>query len=226
MSDLSLVQRAYYRYLGLAYAFAYWSGQKSFLGATVRGWIKFLALLLVVASFVGRWGGALTTLALVVLVWLHYSYWRARKAGYSKFLPDATFSLPTDDQYVLRPYQRTPLRATGVFSATYRNEFVLLRPAEYWSVPLGRQVVMVQHQPQQYLYQFFGDDNLQTLQTGWLIAGRRPLLTLALRFTSTWGKNDGSDIPATEKPVFLTVYLSFMDEAAQTAVWNTLRQLS
>lgn len=225
MADLSLMQRGFYRYLGLAYAFAYWSGQKSFLGATVRGWVKFLALFLLLASFVGRWGEGLNVLAMAVLAWVHFSYWRARQAGYSKFLADEQVTLPEGDQAVLRPYQRTALQATGIFSVTYRNEFVRLCPAEYWSVPLGRQVVMVQYRPQQYLYQFFGVDNLLEIQKGWLIAGRRPLPTLAVRFNSTWGKNDGSNPPVAEKLTPLTVYLSCPDEAVQTAVWRTLDQL-
>jgi hypothetical protein len=224
MAELSLARRGFYRYLGLAYAFAYWSGQKSFLGATIRGWLKFMALGLVLASFVGRWGGTMTVLAVTVLVWLHFSYWRAHKAGYSKFLPDESPLLPDDEGRGLRPYERIPLRATGIFSATYHNEFVLLCPAEYWLVPLGRQVVMVEHRRQQYLYQFFTAENVLAVQMGWLVVGPRPLPTLAVRFNSTWGKNDGSNGAA--RPVNLTVYLSFPDEMGMTAVWHTLMNLT
>ena len=56
MQDLSIIRRLFYRYLGFAYAFTFRTSHTFFLGATVRGWIKFLGLLLLLAAIILRWG--------------------------------------------------------------------------------------------------------------------------------------------------------------------------
>lgn len=212
--NLSWGRRLFYRYLGLAYAVTFWTSHKSFLGASLQGWIKFLALMLLLGSLLFRWGVWEIGGTAVFLVWLHFSYWRAKKAGYSKFIPDETGQFPPG--VGLSPYQRTAVWATGVYHVTEFSKFVLLCPAEYWQVPLGQHVVMVQHRRQRYIYQFFHWRTLRQVQKGWLIFGSRPLDTLAVTFESAWVE-DGKE------PEIRTIYLSFADVEGQTAVWNTIR---
>lgn len=215
MPDLPFGRRLFYRYLGLAYAFTYWTGHKSFLGATFRGWIKFLALVLLVTALLFRWGVWAIGGTAVLLIWIHFSYWRAQKAGYSKFVPDESGSFPPDEAAGLPPYQRTSLWATGVYYVTEFSKAVLLRPAEYWQAPLGQHIVMVEHRKQKYIYQFFDARTLQQVQKGWLIFGARPLNSLAVTFISAWVGDE-------DAPVVETIYFSFADVAGQTAVWQTI----
>ncbi|MCA9873183.1 MAG: hypothetical protein KC441_05995 [Anaerolineales bacterium] len=211
--DMSLGRRLFYRYLGLAYGFTYWTSHKTFLGATWQGWIKFLVIVLLLASLIFRWGVWETGGTAVLLVWIYFSYWRAKKAGYSKFILSETEHLLPGEG--LPPYQRTTVWATGVYHVTEFNKFLLLRPAEYWQVPLGQHVVMVEHRRQKFLYQFFDWRTLQQVEAGWLIFGARPLATLAVTFISAW-LEDGKD------PETRTIYLSFPEVETQTAVWRTI----
>ncbi len=215
MQDLPIIRRLFYRYLGFAYAFTFRTSHTFFLGATVRGWIKFLGLLLLLAAIVLRWGAWGIGGTAVLLFWLQFSYWRAQKAGYSKFVPDENSPLPGGEAAPLPPYQRVSLHATGVYQVTEFSKAVLLRPAEYWQVPLGQHIVMVEHRKQKYLYQFFYARTLRQVQKGWLIFGPRPLDTLAVTFVNAWTEEN-------DKPEILTVYLSFADAAGQTAVWQML----
>jgi len=215
MSDLAWGRRWLYRYLGLAYAFTYWTSHKTFLGATFQGWIKFLTIVLLLAALIFRWGVWVIGGTAVFLLWVYFSYWRAKKAGYSKFVPDETGQISPDNSAALAPYQRESLWATGVYHVTAFNKFLLLRPAEYWQVPLGGHVVMVEHKREKYLYQFFNAHTLQAMQKGWLIFGLRPLETLAVTFVSAW-LEDG------KTPEARTIYFSFADVSAQTAVWHTI----
>ena len=213
LHDLSFGRRLFYRYLGLAYGFTYWTSHKTFLGATWQGWIKFLAFGLLLAALIFRWGVWGIGGTAVFLVWIYFSYWRAKKVGYSKFVPNDTAPLPSGDW--LPPYQRASLWATGVYHVTEFNKFLLLRPAEYWQVPLGQHIVMVEHRREKYLYQFFDWRTLQQVEAGWLIFGARPLATLAVTFVSAW-------VDEGKKPEVRTIYLSFSAAQAQTAVWRTI----
>ncbi|MBK8989305.1 MAG: hypothetical protein IPM39_25115 [Chloroflexi bacterium] len=215
MTDLPWDRQLFYRYLGLAYAFTHWTSHKTFLAATVRGWIQFAALVLLLVSLLLRWGVWGIGGTAVFLLWVRFSYWRAQKAGYSRFVPDTNGRFVPDASASLRPYQRAALQATGVYHVTELSQAVLLRPAEYWQAPLGQHIVMVEHRRQKYLYQFFDARTLQQVQKGWLIFGVRPLDSLAVTFVSAWV---GDEV----KPVVETIYFSFADAAGQTAVWQTI----
>lgn len=222
MANWGLWQRPFYRYLGLAYAFTWWATERRFLGAMVQTWLKLFTWGGLLSALLGRWEPWLTGGTAVFLLWLYVSFWRAKRAGYSQFVPDAGAEEPPDGA-TLSPYARRPLRATGLFSVLEFDKFVLLRPAEYWRVPLGQQVVMVEHRPGRYLYQFFTAETVAQVERGWLLFGARPWPTLAVTFRSAWG--DVGQLPGTRQETDrrVRIYLSCADEAVITAVWRSIR---
>jgi hypothetical protein len=222
MAEWTFWQRAVYRYLGAAYAFTYWAGQRRFLGVTLQGWLKFLAWGLLFVALIGRWGGWLLGGTAVFLFWLYLSFWRAKQAGYSQFVPARAAGSPVGNGAGLPPYTRQPLQATGLYSVLEFDKFVLLRPAEYWRVPLGQQIVMVEQRPKRYLYQFFNGESLQHVEKGWLIFGLRPLPTLAITFISAWGERSSASGSRREAGQSLTIYLSSPHEADLMVVWRTI----
>jgi hypothetical protein len=232
MQDLSLLKRLYYYYLGNIYAFAYRTDRRRFLGARISSWIKFLMLVLLVAAWLFRLGSVALILALLLALWVRLLYWRAQKAGYSKFIPDKTAVVPTAELDPLSPNQHVKVRATGLFSLIDKEEYVLLQPAEYWQVPLGDHIVMVHRTAGSYLYQFFNASTLQEVQHGWLVFGSEPLKTLAITFGARWGPafteygqlyytgGNGDKTPAQK----LTIYFTLANEAEHRAVWHTIVQ--
>jgi hypothetical protein len=231
MQDLSFLKQFYYQYLGWTYRFTYWTRQHQFLGVAISRWFKLLSLALVLLAWIWDWNSILLVLTLLLAGWVQLVYWQARRAGYSKFIPQET-TLPPDSELVSLPAdERVGLRATGVFSVKDREKYVVLRPAEYWQVPLGDHIVMVQEAEGRFLYQFFSAATLQEVRTGWLIFGTEPIDTLAITFLARQGidyddsvdffyvsSNHDSD-PAAQKR---TIYFSFENSTQQRKVWHNI----
>ncbi|MCA9961725.1 MAG: hypothetical protein KC443_21950 [Anaerolineales bacterium] len=232
MDHFSPWQQLYFNYLGRVYALTFWAKMRNFLGMRVRSWVILLsaALGLYLATRPGTF--LLVILGILIPAFFIFSFWRAQKAGYNKFVPDAQDALPeTEALRPLLPNERVKLRATGVFSLVNREDFVLFRrPSEYWHVPLGEHIVMVEQLPGHFLYQFFNATTLQKVQNGWLIFGAKPQRALAVTFLVSFGpeyndptlfyfvgKGDGAAAP---KP--RTIYFSFDSEEAHHAVWHTI----
>jgi hypothetical protein len=237
MHDLSLIKRAYYRYLSMAYAFTYYTSVRTFLGASLRGWIHFLALALLAGALILGWGQVMVGITAVLLGWVYFSYWRAKKAGYSHFVADTTMSvdttMPDGDLTSLPPNQKVKSWATGIFSVTDQDDFVLLRPAEYWQVPLRDHVIMVELQSKspRFRYQFFNGETLQRVQKGWLLFGSHPRDTLAITLLSEFGPEFeskqisqfmASKENSKKKGIQRTVYLSFATEEERNLVWHNI----
>lgn len=230
MQKLSFLKKMYFAYLGRVYAFAYVTSRRGILGMKFSTLLKWMTTGLVIAAWVLNWGSAAIGVTLLLALWVRWLYWRAGRAGYSKFIADETATIPTAELNPLPANERVQLRATGTFSLSDREEYVLLRPAEYWQVPLGEHIVMVRSEPGRFLYQFFNAGTLQEIQRGWLIFGSRPLDTLAVTFLGKWGpshseygrafyvgsENSHSNLKKN------TIYFTFQDGAAQNAVWHTI----
>jgi len=235
MQNLSLPKRIYYAYLGRAFAFAYRSQWRRFLGYAISSWLKFIAITFFLSALVLRWGQPLITLALLLVVWIYFSYWRAAKLGYSRFVADETAVPTANNTGALDPGQRASLYASGIFAVVDREQSVLLRPAEYWLSPNGEHGVMVNEHTTKYLYQFFQANTLQTVQPGWMIFGKKPLRTLAISFLPTWGPANSDDVVTymvgggvneTNKGKIRTIYFTFEDTAVESQVWQTLKNIS
>jgi hypothetical protein len=231
MQNLSSLQKMWLNYLGYMYALAYFTTHHRLLGLRLSSWLRFLSLALVVIAWTRGWGTAWLAGALLLAAWLNVTYWRAGRAGYNKFVPDEAAVLPTEPLSPLPPNQRVPLQATGIFSVNNREDFALLRPAEYWQAPLGDHIVMVQQRPGQFRYQFFTATSLQEIHVGWLIYGRKPHRALAVSFLVMWGPdfneltqvymthhNSSSSRPLARR----TVYFTFDEDATRRAVWHNL----
>ena len=229
MAHLSFFRRFYLSYLGRIFAFAYLTTLRRFWGIRLSGWIKWGAIGLFLFALIRNWTGWVTVLIFLVMLWVLYIYWRAPRAGYSRFVADKTAVSPPPNSAPLRPNQHIKLHATGQFALSNREDGVLLRPSEYWKVPMGDHVVMVEQAPSHYLYQFFDRDSIEAVQLGWLIFGREPLQSLAITFCSKWGPEftdfsqlyyvrEQGDQPCSKR----TIYLTFADEEEQTAVWHEI----
>jgi hypothetical protein len=228
--ELSPLKKIYFKYLGWTFFWTYRCTLRRFLGITWRNWFLGGSLLLVFVFWLilGRFPWILGLL----FVWIWWVFRRAKRAGYVRFVPDELAGMPGEGIRPLPPNQRIKMRATGIFSLSDREQGVLLRHAEYWQVPLGDHVLMVEQKPGHYLYQFFDAKTLVNVQPGWLIFGKEPLDALAITFMLTWGpeqnNNDsllyyvgggqGTEEPTTPR----TIYLTFEDSEACEAVWHNI----
>lgn len=234
MHDISGVKRIYYAYLGRALALAYITQKRRFLGVSWAGWLKLVTLVLFFAVWLLRWPAWLGISAAALLVWLWFSYWRARRMDYNKFVVDKTAVTPDPSpRPPLNANHKVPLYASGVFAVKDREAFVLLRPAEFWYVPLGDHIIMVEQFTKSYLYQFFDAQTLLKVQAGWMLFGKRPLHTLKLTFLEQWGEAGEKvraqtleNTPAADKQKLpqRTVYLTFDTHERLNLVWHTIQK--
>jgi hypothetical protein len=232
MHDFPLFKRLYYRYLGLAYGFTHFTSTHTILWVRMERWLKLFVLALLFSAFVLGWGEVMVGITAVILIWLFFSYWRAKKAGYSKFVADSKMALPAGELMMMPANQKVQFKATGIFSVKDMDDFVWLRPADYWQVPLGEHVMMVQMPGNLgYRYQFFNPRTLQRVQRGWLLFGKEPKQSLAITLLSEVGEafadqqNQFQFSFGREKErigVKRTVYLSFDDETDETLVWHNI----
>ncbi len=230
MERLSLPQRVYYGYLSRAYALMYDLTRRSFLGIGLVSLVRWLPILVLLWGWLRRWPGPVLVGLLLIIIWINYSLWRAKRDNYNRFVPAAASLLEETDLSPLPPNQKVSLQATGLFSVSGRESVLLLRPAEYWRVPLGEHVIMVEEMPGKFLYQFFNPVSLQNVQPGWLLFGQQPIECLAISFLARWGPEytrfgqlyeDGNDsnLPP---PKRVTIYLSAADPDTTLAVWQTI----
>lgn len=229
MDSLSFPKRIYYTYLAWVYVITHWTTTHHFIGISLGGWWKLLWWGLLLVSWWRGWATAVAITIGSILAYTHFVYWRARRNGYSKFVP-ANAPLPPDSDLSPLPIEtKVSLQATGVFSTAHVETHVLLQPADYWQTPLQEHAVMVEYEPARYLYQFFDAHTLQEIQQGMLLLGRTPLPTLAIRFLVTWQPqeqtiklylNEQYEEPEYGPP--RTVYFSFTDEADRQSVLHTI----
>lgn len=233
MENLPVIKQLYYRYLGRLYAFAYFSQRRTFLGATQSGWLRFIVFWLFAASLIFRWGWIPGIFTFLLWMYVRFVYRRARKEDYNKFVVDETAVFPPESSHPLAPNEKAVVRASGRYAVTNKSDTVLLqKPAHYWHVPLGDHIVMVEHRPKSFLYQFFDAKTLQKVEAGWILFGTEPLLTLAITFLEVWGPEHSNnalmyyvgggqnDDLSHLKP--RTIYFSFDDQASLNKVWTTL----
>ncbi len=229
MEALSPVSRLYYAYLSRMYALMYALSRRSFLGirlATGARWLPIIALLV---GWVMDWPSPVMIALLLFIVWINYSLWRARRDNYNRFVPFSSGPPPELTEAVLPPNQRLVVRATGLFSVSGRENRLLLRPAQYWRVPLGDHIIMAEEEPGKFLYQFFDAHSLQELREGLLLFGPQPAVSLAVSFLARWGPEytrfgqvyeaGDHDGPPAKR---VTIYLSTEDEALRRLIRETI----
>lgn len=231
MQESSLLKRATYRLLGTIFYWTYMTDSRTFLGLPLGWFIRRLLFVPVLLGLLGRWGRwTWILLGVAVLVSLVYRY--AAQVGYSRFVMKRRgMDLAKEGLRPLPANEKIAVQATGLFSVRDRESFVLLQPAQYWQVPLGDHVVMVEHMPKSYVYQFFDAASLQQVQEGWLIFGREPQEALAITFRTRWAPQFAQfeiryyvqDEAEPEAPL-RTIYFSFDNEADKQAVWHNIVQ--
>jgi hypothetical protein len=183
------------------------------------------------AGLLLRWGPLFTFLWLGLSLLIFIAYAIAGRLGYKRFVAAPAMALD-EDFAVPKDEHRVPLRATGIFSVQDYEGYVLEHPAEYWRVPLGQHVFMVQQQPGRFLYQIVEPDHIKAIEPGYLLFGKKPQKALALHFLVSWGP-DFVDEPrlryvATDEPQGRapteerTIYFTFDHEADRHAVWKSL----
>lgn len=218
------------RIISLLYAFMYWSKRQRLLGAALSTWLVLLPLVLAVAGLVVDWSPTIILALAALAALIRIVYYVAGRAGFKRFIVEPGASL---DREFAAPYDedRVPLQATGVFSVSGREEYLLEHPGKYWRVPLGQHVFMVEQQPGRFLYQIIEPDNVHEVEAGLLAFGREPRKALALHFFATWGPQFAVEptfyygTPQTmEGPPAeaRTIYLTFDHDADRHAVWRSL----
>ena len=218
------------RFLSQLYAFIYSTQRRRLLGVTLASWMVVLLLAFALWAFVLRWPTFVSNAALLVAVTLILGYRIAGRRGYTRFVPDDDLAL--DPEFAApRDESRVPLRATGVFSVRDYERYVLEEAAEYWRVPLGHHVIMVQSGPGQFLYQIVEPQHIREVKAGYLLFGRRPQVALALHFVVTWSpemareprfypgaQKEDERVPNEER----AIYFTFDHDADRYAVWRSL----
>jgi len=218
------------RLISLLYGLMYWSKRQRLLGAAISTWLTVLPLAMAVVGLALDWTPIILVLLAALSVLLRIAYYIAGRSGYKRFIVEPGMSL---DREFTAPHDedRVPLQATGVFSVSSREEYVLEQPGQYWRVSLGQHVFMVEQQPGSFLYQIIEPGNVREVEAGLLAFGREPRKALALRFFATWGPQFAVEPtfyygaaqqmeppPAEER----TIYLTFDHDADRHAVWRSL----
>ncbi len=231
MNNLPLYKRIYYPVLGFVYGFTYWTDRHRFLGFRLSTGVKGLAFGPLVLVWQQNRSTAVLTLALLFGLWVLGLYWRAKRVGYSRFVEGETAVALTGELTPIPSNQRIPLKATGIFGVSDREERILLCPAEYWRAPLGDHTIMAQPEKGRFVYQFFDAASLRNFHRGWLIHGLKPKSVLAVTFDSVWGQDQMSlrelyqaADETNRKKKLRTIYLCFEDENDERAVWHTILQ--
>lgn len=227
MHELSPLKKIVYAVLGVLFVFTYRSRTRRFLRMSWRGWQNWGWLALLAAVWARQrpllpWGVGL-------FVGWQLVYLLCHRLGYSRFVADGTAVLPNNDALnPIPPNQHTTLWATGIFAVRNREERVLLCPAEYWQAPLGDHIVMVKMGVEKFLYQFFDAAQLQNIQLGWLVFGRRPFPSAAVTFLAPEPDNPLplyamlQGFEGEKKLNQRTIYLTFDSDEKQTAVWHNI----
>jgi hypothetical protein len=211
------------------YGLLYGMQRRRVLGMRLSTLACRLPILALLLGLLLRWPTPLLVALAIVSVWFNFSFWRARRDNFNRFVPQSAPAPDTDEVMLLAPNRKMAVRATGLFSVSGRTSSLLLRPAQYWRVPLGDHVVMAEEAPGKYLYQFFDARSLQEVRPGWLLFGAQPIESLAITFLARWGpeytrfgpeheRPDGEQPPAKR----LTIYLSPEDEAARQTIERTI----
>lgn len=230
MNSVSPLRRAYYSYLSRTYALMYALSRRSVLGVRLIILVRWVPILALAWGWVRGWPILTMGLLLTVILWINYSLWQAKRNNYNRFVPDGNAIPESFEATPIAPNQKVAIQASGLFSVSGRENVLLLRPADYWRVPLGEHIIMVEEAPGKFLYQFFSSRSLQTVQSGWLLFGRHPIETLAVSFLARWGPEytrfgqvyeDGNEANL-PPPKRVTIYLSTTNPEARKAVWQTI----
>lgn len=218
------------RVLSQAYLLLYWTRRRRVAGLSISTWILLGLLTMFLATLLGNRSSALAVVWLGLAFLLLIAYIVAGRMGYKHFVNASDLEL--DPAFAAPRYEhRVPLRATGIFAVRNRENYVLERRAEYWRVPIGHHVFMVQQQRGRFLYQLVEPENIIAVEPGFLLFGREPRTALAVSFRVSWGPDyayepryaaieDPGDTEAPE--VERTVYFTFDHEADLHAVWRSL----
>jgi len=154
---------------------------------------------------------------------------RARKDSYVSFITlNAPFA--PGEVAAIKDNQKISVTATGLFSVSDKEAYLLQRPANYWRVPVGDHAIMVEHQPGRYMYQFIQPGTVQEIKSGFLIFGVRSHIALALTYLTTWGPEfaDGGTGRFTPSQngntgrMQRTIYLVFTNDGDRLAVRSNL----
>lgn len=222
------------RFLSQLYTFMYQTQRRRLLGVTLASWLIVLLLAIALWSFFLSWPPWVSNAALFVALVLIAGYWIASRKGYTRFVDDDSMKL--DPEFASpQDESRVPLRATGIFSVRDYERYVLEESAEYWRVPAGHHVIMVEHAPGQYLYQIIEQHYIRGVRPGYLLYGRRPQKAMALQFIVSWSPElarEPSYYPGAQEETQRqpseerTIYFTFETDADRYAVWRSLIESS
>jgi hypothetical protein len=218
-----------YHLQGTLFFIAYRLSEARLLELPFSFWLGVGGWLLAGWGWLRGWPGLLLGLLLVLLLggWLLLRW--ARRREFTVFVANEV-SFPAE--LAALPFnERVKVWANGRFSLVNRDAFVWQRPADYWQVPLGEHVVMVAERPGRYLYQFFDETSLLTVQPGQVFDWQGGRSALAVTFRPFWGPQAKqptlSQFQFDEvEPVALgpprTVYLLFDSPAQRQRVWRQI----
>ncbi len=229
MQNVSFFKRTIYYYLGVMLRIIHWTDTHKILGIRLSSLIRLISLLLPIAIWIGQWDRMFIIIGVVIFLWVQVTYWRARKMGYYRFVADSSDIMASGEVAPLRKKNHIDVFASGTFSLKDWEKNVVLKPAQYWQVPLGDHAVMVEHEPGRYLYQFFSANTMQEIKCGWLLYGSHPRPALSVSFFSSWGPEFNDDTVSllrrnnnSSPRKSRVIYLSFESDDQEKAVWQNL----
>jgi len=230
MDSMPPLQRTLYACLGQSYALMRNIQRRSILGIRLLVFVRWLPLLALFYGWLTRWPSGILVFLAFIILWLNLALLYAERTNYNRFIAGKPSPAGLTPLESLPANRKITVAATGLFSVSGREDILLLRPAEYWRVPLGDHVVMVQERPGKFLYQFFSPESLQEIRSGWLLHGPTPIETVAVTFLARWGPEytrfgrdyyDGDDnaLPPAKR---ITIYLSPTDVATRSLLWHSI----
>jgi len=231
MEDLSFSQRFAARITGPTYGFLYRTNRHGFLGFTFGGWFKNGPLLLSLAALLLNWPISLVALGFLLAILMRLLYWRAKRAGYKRFIVLGSQNEP-QEAVGLEANHKISTCASGRFSVSETEEYVLHRPAQVWRVPVGDHTIMVEKSPGRFLYEFIQPGAIETVESGLLCLRSQPVPALAITYLSTWGPESeeinfqfyAPSKKSESAKLRRVIYLTFDQLADKNAVWSSLLQ--
>ncbi len=218
------------------FQFAFVTERLRFLGLSYRSWLRItIAVIAAVFLYLGVWRGAL--IAILVLLGLRILFGIARRNGYITFKP--TNSSPSgidqnDNHAPLKHDEKIAIRGTGQFVSGNVETQLFMATGEFWQVPAGECVVMLEAAPGRFKYQMIQPSQIEKVRLGQLMLADRNEPAVEVRFKSQWLKTDfefgGGDDEQQQASAPMqsdrfkkrTIYMSFDEMPNATRVWTHL----
>jgi hypothetical protein len=215
--------------IGSLYATLYYTERKRILGFASAGWLKNLSWLFALFAWPFGLDLAWIITGIVLAIVIRILYWRGKRVGYIRFIPEENRHLSSDSESIAAN-QKISVRASGAFSVKSMELYVRQHPAQYWRVGMGDHALMINYSSGRFIYQFIRPGGLEKVIPGKLCTGRKAEPTLEITYLSNWGP-ESADVSfmfftreddSKQTKLRRKIHLAFDNLEKRELVWKSL----